>query len=158
MRNSLLTGLFIFILLAVTVGLVNNHFALEFGEKNFFDVRGIFFLIFITLFPRLTLLFSSVPFGGVFWWAGFIFCPRILVAVLATVAYYYTNPILVVLSWMIALSGEYAEKWSMGKRGVFVRFGGKGFTYKHTSAAEAQRSKHSHVDEGVVEAEFKRMD
>lgn len=157
MRNSLFTGLFIFVLLAITVGLVNDHFALEFGEQNFFDVRGIFFLIFITLFPRLTLLLSSVPFGGVFWWAGFIFFPRILVAVLATVAYYYTNPILVVLSWMIALSGEYAEKWTMGNRGVFVRFGGKGFTYNQTSSG-AQRPKHSTVDEGVVEAEFKRMD
>jgi len=39
---------------------------LEFGNQNFWDVRGIFFLFFIMVFPRLTLLFSSVAFGGIF--------------------------------------------------------------------------------------------
>lgn len=156
LRNSLITGLFIFLLLGITVGLVNTHFGVEFGQRNFFEVRGIFFLIFITLFPRLTLLFSSVPFGGIFWWLGFFFCPRILVATLATIAYFYTNPVLVVFSWMIALSGELAEKWSLGRRGVFIRVGGNGFTYKHQQQQAAP--KHSRVNEGVVEAEFKRMD
>lgn len=156
LRNSLITALFIFLLLAITVGLVNTHFAVEFGRTNFFEVHGVFFLIFITLFPRLTLLFSSVPFGGLFWWLGFFFCPRILVAILATVSYFYTNPVLVVLSWMIALSGELVEKWSLGKRSVFINVGGRGFSYRQSSARPQENR--STVSEGVVEAEFKRMD
>lgn len=78
--------------------------------SNFWDHHGIFFLIFITLFPRLTLLFSSVATGGILWWIGFIFAPRLLVAILATLNYWQTNPILVVASWIVALSGESGEK------------------------------------------------
>jgi len=61
-------------------------------------------------FPRLTLLFSSVAFGGLFWWLGFIFAPRLLVAILATTAYWQTNTVLVVLTWIWAVGGESAEK------------------------------------------------
>ena len=32
---------------------------------DFWDVHGIWFIIFMFFFPRLTLLFSSVAFGGV---------------------------------------------------------------------------------------------
>ena len=77
---------------------------------DFWDVHGVWFIIFMFFFPRLTLLFSSVAFGGLFWWLGFIFTPRLLVASLATTAYWETNPVLVVLSWVWALGLESAEK------------------------------------------------
>ncbi|MBX3016541.1 MAG: hypothetical protein KF767_01530 [Bdellovibrionaceae bacterium] len=77
---------------------------------DFWDVHGIWFIIFMFFFPRLTLLFSSVAFGGLFWWLGFIFTPRLLVAILATTAYWETNQILVVFTWFWALGLESAEK------------------------------------------------
>lgn len=80
------------------------------GKMNFWDNHGLFFILAMAFFPRLTLLFSSVPFGGVLWWLGFVFAPRILVAVLATMTYLETNPILVTLTWIWALSGETVEK------------------------------------------------
>lgn len=87
---------------------------------NFWDVHGLFFLVCIFFFPRLTLLFSSVAFGGLFWWLGFIFLPRLLVAILATQAYWETNPILVCGAWMWAVSGELVEKVG-GKRAATGR-------------------------------------
>lgn len=77
---------------------------------DFWDVHGFWFIFFMFFFPRLTLLFSSVAFGGLFWWLGFIFTPRLLVAILATNAYWTTNPVLVVLAWFWALGLESAEK------------------------------------------------
>ena len=77
---------------------------------NFWDVHGLFFIFFMFFFPRLTLLFSSVPFGGILWWLGWFICPRLLVAILATCSYWDTNTILVVLTWVWALSGESTEK------------------------------------------------
>lgn len=92
--------------------------------QNFWDHHGIIFLVLIALFPRLTLLFSSVPFGGLFWWLGFIFAPRILVAVLATITYGSSNPILVIISWIIALSGESGEKYYVNNRVKVIRYRG----------------------------------
>jgi hypothetical protein len=83
---------------------------------NFWDNHGIFFLIFITMFPRLTLIFSSVAFGGFFWWVGFIMVPRTLVAVLATMSYWESNPVLVIISWFIAIFGESLEKSTIRKK------------------------------------------
>ena len=83
---------------------------------NFWDVHGIWFIIFMFFFPRLTLLFSSVAFGGVLWWLGFIFAPRLLVAILATTAYWHTNTVLVVLTWFWALGGETTEKVAISRR------------------------------------------
>ena len=89
---------------------------------NFWDHHGFFFLIFITVFPRLTLLFSSVSTGGLLWWLGFIIAPRILVAVLATISYLDSNPILVFISWVIALSGETTEKYNVRRRFKVIRY------------------------------------
>ena len=61
-------------------------------------------------FPRLTLLFSNVPFGGLFWWLGWVFAPRLLVAILVTFNYWDSNFILCVLAWVWALAGEGTEK------------------------------------------------
>ena len=86
---------------------------------NFWDVHGIWFMFFMFFFPRLTLLFSSVVSGGVLWWLGWVFAPRLLVAILATFAYWESNTILVVLTWFWAIGGESAEK--AGGRKITVR-------------------------------------
>ena len=85
---------------------------------NFWDVHGLIFIAFMCFFPRLTLLLSSVATGGLVWWLGWIFAPRLLVAILATSAYWQTNTILVVITWIWALSGETAEKTIVGKRSI----------------------------------------
>lgn len=90
---------------------------------NFWDHHGLFFLLFITVFPRLTLIFSNVATGGILWWLGFIFAPRLLVALLATLTYWQTNPILVIASWVVALSGESGEKKFVSKRVHVYRAG-----------------------------------
>lgn len=115
-----------------------RFFNVEYGNTNFWDVHGVFFLICILLFPRLTLLFSSVPFGGLFWWLGFFFAPRLLVAILATVSYWNTNKVLVIISWLSAIGGESSEKY---------------YIHKHTfSRREPKLKIHKHGD--VVDAEF----
>jgi hypothetical protein len=77
---------------------------------NFWLVHGWIFLICIFFFPRLTLFFSSVVSGGFLWWLGFLFAPRLLVAILATSAYWTTNMLLVIFTWFWALGGETIEK------------------------------------------------
>ena len=76
---------------------------------NFWSHHTIIILIGFTLFRRFSLLFCSIP-SGIFFWIGWFFLPRIVIAVYATIFYLETNPILVILSWIIALSGESAEK------------------------------------------------
>jgi hypothetical protein len=99
--------------LAITgaVALATAYTGISFGHDDFWDHHGVLFLVLITLFPRLTLLFSSVAAGGLVWWLGWIFFPRYLVAILATLAYWNHNPILVVASWLIAIGGESSEKY-----------------------------------------------
>ncbi len=109
----IIRGLIYFVALLVVSSVLMNNFQVPFGTISFFENHGIFFLIFITLFPRLTLLFSSVASGGIIWWLSWLFVPRILVATLATFAYFQTNPILVVISWLVALGGEGFEKRSL---------------------------------------------
>jgi hypothetical protein len=76
---------------------------------NFWEVHGIFFLFFITFFPRLTMLFAvSVPFGFLAWF-GWLFFPHLTVAILATQYYWETNPILCVIAWFIAFAGTSGE-------------------------------------------------
>lgn len=133
--------------------LLNSGEQIEFGNVDFWHNHGAFFLIFITIFPRLTLLFSSVPFGGIFWWLGFFFAPRLLVAVLATIAYWQTNPILVAIAWFIAISGETFEKWGFNQQ-FSIRVGGTSFGNK---SHRPSSGKPIH-DDNVVDAEFRRMD
>ncbi len=82
---------------------------------NFWDVHGVLFVVFMFFFPRLTLFFSSVASGGILWWAGWLFMPRLLVAILATTEYWQTNQVLVILTWFWALGGEGAEKGAIRK-------------------------------------------
>lgn len=117
---------------------------------NYWDNHGILFLFFITIFPRLTLLFSSVAFGGFLWWLGFIFAPRILVAVLATMSYLESNPILVIMSWLIALSGESTEKYTFRRRFKIIR--------PNVNRRTSQNKEPSSLDDGeVLDAEYKRI-
>lgn len=111
---------------------------------NYWDNHGVFFLVFITVFPRLTLLFSSVAFGGFFWWIGFIFAPRVLVAILATLAYLQTNPILVIISWVVALSGESTEKYTLRK--------------KVKVSQQRPRPAERMSDSEVIDVNYKRLD
>lgn len=111
------------IFLAITGAstLLFNFTDIEFGKVDYFTKHGWIFLFSIALFPRLTLLVSgllvgSIAFGGLFWWLGFFFAPRILVATLATISYWNTNQILVIISWLIALGGESSEKFVITNR------------------------------------------
>ncbi|MCX6112638.1 MAG: hypothetical protein NTY22_05050 [Proteobacteria bacterium] len=112
--------LLIFIMVSIASTLLINYFDIKFGTIDYWNVHGFWFLVFISFFPRLTLFFSSVPFGGLFWWLGFIFAPRLLVAILATVGYWNTNKFLVIASWLIAIGGESSEKYYI-HRGTFKR-------------------------------------
>jgi hypothetical protein len=68
---------------------------------DFFELHSWYILIFLVFFPRLTLLIGSFTLGGLFWWLGWIFCPRFLIAILA-LPFLSTNPILVILAWISA--------------------------------------------------------
>lgn len=113
----LIRFLTIFIFVGLFSLVLMNVFKVEFGTTDYWHKHGVFLLIGLTIFPRLTLLFSSIASGGFIWWLSFIFAPRILVAFLATIAYFQTNPILVVMSWLIALGGEVFEKYGLSQRG-----------------------------------------
>lgn len=158
MKTVLFKGVAIFFILLVATSVLMDTMQTEFGRIDFFQKHGFFFLIFITLFPRLTLLFSSVATGGFLWWMGFIFCPRILVASLATVAYFHTNPVLVVISWIVALGGETMEKAGIsGGKNKFVfrtyRAGQNPFGYQGPSSQTHAEPKVLGKDD-VIEAEF----
>lgn len=90
---------------------------------NFWEVHGWLFILCMFFFPRLTLLFSGVAWGGCIWWLGWLFAPRLLVAILATFSYWETNTFLCVLTWLWALSGEGAEKETVRRGTVGVRGG-----------------------------------
>lgn len=56
------------------------------------------------------MLFATSFGSGFLYWIGWLFAPRLTVAIIATMLYSDTNIILVVLSWFWALGGESAEK------------------------------------------------
>ena len=84
---------------------------------NFWDVHGLIFVVCLFFFPRVTLIFATA-WGGLLWWIGWIFAPRLLVAILATTYYWETNMILVILNWFWAIGGEGAEKRVMTHKSV----------------------------------------
>jgi hypothetical protein len=75
---------------------------------DFFTNHGVLTLICLAVFPRLTLLFASFASGGLLWWVGWVFAPHLLVAILA-IPYWDTNPVLVIIAWIVALGGTSAE-------------------------------------------------
>ena len=114
--RTIIKILILFLLITGLSTVLINFFDLQYGNTDFWTIHGFFFLVFISIFPRLTLLFSSVTFGGIFWWLGFFFAPRILVAILATVSYWNTNKVLVIISWLLAIGGESSEKYFIHRR------------------------------------------
>jgi hypothetical protein len=76
---------------------------------DYWQHHGMFFLLGCAIFPRITtLFFSGVSFG--FWHViGWILAPRLLVAILATVIYWHSNPILCVGAWLFAVGGTSTE-------------------------------------------------
>ena len=116
-----------------------KYFNIPYGNIDFWEIHGFFFLICIALFPRLTLLFSSVAFGGLFWWLGFFFTPRLLVAILATISYWNTNKVLVLFAWLAAVGGESSEKYYIHKH-----------TFRRHREPKPKINKHSNV----VDAEY----
>lgn len=152
-RSHVFRLLIVFLALTGAVSILTSAFQVEFGTQNFWDRRGLFlgffFLVFITFFPRLTLIFSSVPFGGFLWWLGFFFAPRILVAVLATVNYWNANPILVAIAWLVAIGGESTEKVILVRRGN---------SWVRRMPIRARRGSPGGQDSGTVEAEYRVTD
>lgn len=82
---------------------------------DFFEHHGVITLIFLAIFPRLTLLIASFATGGLLWWLGWIFAPHLLVAFLS-IPYWETNPVLVIFAWLIALGGTSAESRAVRRR------------------------------------------
>lgn len=113
--------LVLFLALTGATTLMLNYTDVKLGAIDFFINHGWIFLISIALFPRLTLIvsgliFHSIEFGGIIWWAGFFLAPRFLVSILATISYWNTNQMLVIASWLIALGGESSEKIMISRR------------------------------------------
>ncbi len=108
--SKIIKFLIVFLIVAFAVFISSRYFLIDFRNKNYWDYHGLLFLFFVTLFPRLTLLFSSVASGGILWWLGWLLTPRVLVALLATLNYWHQNTFLVVISWLVALGGESSEK------------------------------------------------
>ena len=75
---------------------------------DFFVFHGVLTLICLAIFPRLTLLYYAFGSGGLLWWLGWIFAPHLLVAILA-IPYWDTNPVLVIIAWIVALGGTSGE-------------------------------------------------
>lgn len=154
----------IFLVLTLATTIMTDLFQAEFGDINYWQKRGVFFLFFVTLFPRITLLLSSVVSGGILWWLAFFICPRFLVAILATAAYWNSNPVLVTISWFVAIFGELAEKWRltspMGARNRGFHFkvyrGGFGGQQSYTRRDDTQNQ--TLGDKNVFEAEFTKKD
>ena len=152
MKNIFFRGIVVFCILLVATTMMMDVFKTDFGSTDYFQRHGYIFLFALTFFTRIALVFSSVITGGFVWWLAFLFCPRILIATLATVSYFHTNPLLVVMSWLIALGGEAFEKWGINrKRSSFVFQ-----TYRAPQQQYYQEPQHSNKidDKDVIEAEF----
>ncbi|MEK7120652.1 MAG: hypothetical protein AAB840_01010 [Patescibacteria group bacterium] len=59
----------------------------ERNTTDFWQVHGIWFLIFMALFPRTTMLLATAHPIGCLSWLGWLVAPRILAAIIAT--HYY---------------------------------------------------------------------
>ena len=107
----------IFLILAIfTLTACSTETVSPQGE-DFFTHHSFFQLLGWVMFPRLMFWFFSVITGGFWFWVGVFFVPRIMVAFWATTYYWDTNPALCVIAWIIALTGESAEK-SVGKKKI----------------------------------------
>lgn len=121
MWNRAFKFLVVFCVLSVAAVFLTTFVGVDFGSRNYWDYHGVLLLIFLAAFPRLTLLFSSISSGGIFWWLGWLFAPRLLVAILATFAYWQQNPVLVAAAWLVAIGGESSEKTVFVQRRMYRR-------------------------------------
>jgi hypothetical protein len=77
---------------------------------SFWETHTVLFVIAMFFFPRLTMLFATTFGGGFLYWLGWFFAPRLTVAIIATHLYSQTDLVLVVLTWIWAIIGEFGEK------------------------------------------------
>jgi hypothetical protein len=112
----LLRFLVVFALVGIASLVAVQAFGIEFGSANYWDAHGLLLLVGLAILPRITLLVSSIATGGLLWWLGWLVAPRILIATLATISYFEANPLLVVITWLIALGGESSEKCWVRRR------------------------------------------
>lgn len=86
---------------------------------DFWDAHGVGFILLMFWFPRLTMLFGTAVIStfGLVGWVGWLFMPRLTVAIIATSIYWETNIVLVIITWMWAFAGEAKEKEVMAKYG-----------------------------------------
>ena len=84
------------------------------------DLAAFGFIIAMFFFPRLTQIFATAhsaifsyvfgPAGVPVWWAAMLILPRCTAALTATFMYSDTNPFLVFLAWIWAVSFDIGEK------------------------------------------------
>ena len=89
-------------------------------QTNFWEMHGLLFLAGLTFSPRITVLLFSGVTGGLLFWIFFLIFPRIVIPILAAYHYWDTNPVLVIVSFVICLSAETGEK-AVVKKKVVVR-------------------------------------
>ena len=77
---------------------------------DYWDTHGIFFLLGLIFFPRITAIFFSAVTGGICFWVGFLFFPRLFIAVIACINFWDANPILCFIACLCALPCEVYEK------------------------------------------------
>lgn len=91
---------------------------------SYWDVHGLLAGLVLgfclAMVPRTTtfflMLLTTFVSGGFFWWLGWFIAPHILVAGLATLTYWHTNPFLVILAWVWALLGTGVEVSTTGRK------------------------------------------
>lgn len=84
---------------------------------NFWENHTWVFILAMFFFPRLTMLFATSVGGGCLYWIGFVFAPRLTVAIIGTYLFYHTNGLLLIFTWIWALVGEGVEKIILGGNG-----------------------------------------
>ena len=77
---------------------------------DFWSVHGWMFLLCMAVFPRITMLVATNIIFGPLAWIGWLLAPRLTCAIFATSIYWSHNTVLVVLTWIWALGGEFTEK------------------------------------------------
>lgn len=77
---------------------------------DFWETHSLVFVICLFFFPRITMLLATTYGGGFLYWFGWLVAPRLTVAVIATMLYWQTNIVTVVLTWIWAIGGEGSEK------------------------------------------------
>lgn len=93
---------------------------------NFFDTHTTLTLLGLVFFPRITLLLANFVTGGVLWWLGWIFAPRLLIAILS-LPFWSTNPFLVIVAWLLVFdsTGHGADMETRAFRKFSTRNNGK---------------------------------